>query len=94
MRGTGRALTGRVAITARMLGSGLLLPGLAQHHAANNTDSKDVQPTMRKIEQMRVCKGRNCVFHDNNCADPSGPPGGVEQKIVRDPRGQQYCCSG
>jgi hypothetical protein len=31
-----------------MLRSGLLLPGLAQHHAANNTDAKDIQPTMRK----------------------------------------------
>ena len=51
---TGRALTGRVAITARMLGSGLLLPGLAQHHATNNTYTEHVQPTMRKIEQMRV----------------------------------------
>ena len=37
-----------------MLESRLVPRGLAQHHAADNADTKDVQPTVHEIEQMRV----------------------------------------
>jgi hypothetical protein len=32
----------------------LLQQGLAQYHAADNTDTKRVQPTVHEIEQVRV----------------------------------------
>ena len=37
-----------------VLESRLVLRGLAQHHAANNTDAEDVQPAVHEIEQMGV----------------------------------------
>ena len=49
-----RATNMRRNVGLGVLESRLVLRGLAQHHAANNTDAEDVQPAVHEVEQMGV----------------------------------------